>query len=126
MMTVPATLPALEAFGFMARDHKSSLGLVDGGKLVANLSAAHLRGLAPEEFPLLLLPAGEVRRARLWFFCGCAWPGWGEGLAAGGAPAHAFPAPPQGRRRPPPPLPHALPRPARPRSLWPSATAPRA
>ncbi|KAI8468878.1 MAG: hypothetical protein J3K34DRAFT_394289 [Monoraphidium minutum] len=58
-MTVPATLPALEAFGFMARDHKSSLGLVDGGKLVSTLSVSDLRGLTPEQFPLLLLPAGE-------------------------------------------------------------------
>jgi CBS domain-containing protein len=42
-LTVPATLPALEAFGFMARDHKSSLGLTDGGKLVANLSVSDIR-----------------------------------------------------------------------------------
>lgn len=63
-MTVSASLPALEAFGFMARDHKSSLGLVDGGKLVANLSVSDLRGLTPEEFPLLLLPAGEFAAVR--------------------------------------------------------------
>lgn len=63
-MTVSASLPALEAFGFMARDHKSSLGLVDGGKLVANISVSDLRGLAPEDFPLLLLPAGEFVAVR--------------------------------------------------------------
>jgi hypothetical protein len=40
---VPASLPALEAFGFMARDRKSSLGLTDGGRLVANLSASDIR-----------------------------------------------------------------------------------
>ena len=40
---VPATLPALEAFGFMARDHKSALGLTDGGKLVGNLSVSDIR-----------------------------------------------------------------------------------
>lgn len=81
----------------MARDHKSGLGLVDGGKLVANLSVSDLRwggtplvgvgtanrhaaagaqanptrspplshrGLTPEEFPLLLLPAGEFVAVR--------------------------------------------------------------
>lgn len=58
-LTVPADLPALEAFGFMARDHKSSLGLTEDGKLVASLSVSDLRGLAPEEFPLLLLPAAQ-------------------------------------------------------------------
>lgn len=63
-LTVPATLPALEALGFMARDHKSSLGLVDGGKLVANLSVSDIRGLGPEDFPLLLLPAGEFAAIR--------------------------------------------------------------
>jgi hypothetical protein len=31
------------ARSFMARDHKSSLGLTDGGKLVANLSVSDLR-----------------------------------------------------------------------------------
>lgn len=36
-------MPALEVFGFMARDHKSSLGLTEGGKLVANLSASDIR-----------------------------------------------------------------------------------
>ncbi|GBF91217.1 hypothetical protein Rsub_04886 [Raphidocelis subcapitata] len=62
--TVPASMPALEAFGFMARDHKSSLGLVDAGKLVANLSVSDLRGLTPEEFPLLLLSAAEFVAVR--------------------------------------------------------------
>jgi hypothetical protein len=31
------------AFGFMARDHKSSLGLIEGGRLVGSLSASDLR-----------------------------------------------------------------------------------
>lgn len=64
-LTVPASMPALEAFGFMARDHKSSLGLTDGGKLVANLSVSDLRGLTADEFPLLLLTAGEFAALRL-------------------------------------------------------------
>jgi hypothetical protein len=50
-MTVPASTPALEAFGYMARDHKSGLGLVDGGKLVANLSVSDLRWVGARASP---------------------------------------------------------------------------
>lgn len=63
---VPASTPALEAFGRMAIDQKSSLGLTDAdGKLVGNLSASDLRGLAtPEDFAALLKPAGEYQAAQ--------------------------------------------------------------
>lgn len=37
------TPPHTHTHRSMARDHKSSLGLVDGGKLVANLSVSDLR-----------------------------------------------------------------------------------
>lgn len=62
VLTVPASLPVLAAFGHMARDRKSSLGVTEGGKLVGNLSASDLRGLTPEDFPLLLQPAGEFAK----------------------------------------------------------------
>lgn len=55
------TTTALEAFGHMARDRRSSLGITDtpGGKLISNLSVSDLRGLTADDFPLLLLPVGE-------------------------------------------------------------------
>ncbi|KAF8072382.1 CBSCBS2 [Scenedesmus sp. PABB004] len=64
--SVPASMTALEAFSQMARDHKSSVGVVDpaGGKLLGNLSVSDLRGLAVEDFPLLLLTVGEYIAAR--------------------------------------------------------------
>ncbi|PRW56306.1 DNA repair XRCC3-like protein [Chlorella sorokiniana] len=63
---VPASTPALEAFGRMAIDQKSSLGLTDAsGKLVGNLSASDLRGLTtPEAFAALLKPAAEYQAAQ--------------------------------------------------------------
>lgn len=61
---VPASMTALEAFGYMFRDHKSSLGLTDAaGKLIGNLSVSDLRGLIGAEFPLLLLSAAEYKLA---------------------------------------------------------------
>ncbi|KIZ04066.1 hypothetical protein MNEG_3891 [Monoraphidium neglectum] len=63
-LTVQASTPALVAFGFMARDHTSSLGLVEDGRLVGSLSASDLRGLAAEDFPLLLLPAAVFAAKR--------------------------------------------------------------
>jgi CBS domain-containing protein len=64
---VPATLSALEAFGRMAADQKSSLGLTDpaSGKLVGNLSASALRALhSPEAFPTLLQSAADFQAAQ--------------------------------------------------------------
>ena len=60
-VTVPATTRVLEAFGHMARDHKSSLGVTDPatGAVIGNLSASEIRGLAADQFHLLLLPVGE-------------------------------------------------------------------
>lgn len=60
VFTAPCTMTALEAFGYMARDHKSSMGLTDSaGALVANISASDIRGLNSEDFGMLLLPAAE-------------------------------------------------------------------
>ncbi|PSC72908.1 DNA repair XRCC3-like protein [Micractinium conductrix] len=63
---VPASTPAVEAFGRMAVDHKSCLGLVDAaGKLVGNLSASDLRGLvSAEAFATLLSSAVDYDAAQ--------------------------------------------------------------
>eukprot|EP00887_Chlorella_sp_A99_P000716 scaffold5.g716.t1 len=62
---VPASTPALVAFGKLAADQKSSLGLVDAaGALVGNLSVSDLRGLSGDDFDKLLLPATEYLASR--------------------------------------------------------------
>uniref|UniRef100_A0A0G4GI98 CBS domain-containing protein n=1 Tax=Chromera velia CCMP2878 TaxID=1169474 RepID=A0A0G4GI98_9ALVE len=60
VFTTSVTTSALKAFGFMAKDKKSSIGLVDeDGKLVGNLSSSDIRFCSNEDdFPLLLHPAG--------------------------------------------------------------------
>lgn len=59
VLTVPASLTTLEVFAQMERDHKSSLGITDNGKLVANVSVSDLRKLTAENYHLLLKPVGE-------------------------------------------------------------------
>lgn len=61
-----AAMSALEAFSQMARDHKSSMGVVDpaSGRLLGNISVSDLRGLLPDQFGLLLLSVGEYIAAR--------------------------------------------------------------
>lgn len=65
VFTISADMTALEAFHHMVRDHKSCLGIVDAqGKLAGNISGSDIRGLAPEDFPLLLLPAPQYLLAK--------------------------------------------------------------
>lgn len=70
VFSVAASMSTLEALSQMARDHKSSMGVVDpaSGVLIGNLSVSDLRGLAVEDFPLLLLSVGEYIAVRRGLF----------------------------------------------------------
>lgn len=60
MFTVNAAKSALEAFRYMAVDHKSCLGIVDdAGVLIGNISLSDLRFLEPEQYGLLLSSVAE-------------------------------------------------------------------
>lgn len=64
---VQTDTPALQAFGTLVRDKKSSVGIVDGaGKLVGNLSVSDVRALrSPDAFASLLLGVDDfLRQAR--------------------------------------------------------------
>jgi CBS domain-containing protein len=70
VFSVSAGMSTLEALSQMARDHKSSMGVTDPhtGVLIGNLSVSDLRGLAIEDFPLLLLSVGEYIAVRRGLF----------------------------------------------------------
>ncbi|GFR43787.1 hypothetical protein Agub_g4904 [Astrephomene gubernaculifera] len=60
VFTIHASAPALEAFRYMAVDHKSCLGIVDNtGKLIGNVSVGDLRFLRAQNYGLLLSPVAE-------------------------------------------------------------------
>ena len=61
LVTVPPTLPAMEAFAKMRDEGVSAVGVMDdrGEALIANLSASDVRGIQPEHFGVLGLPAAE-------------------------------------------------------------------
>jgi CBS domain-containing protein len=92
-LTVPAATPAIVAFGYMARDNKSALGLTDAdGKLVAALASSDLRGLTAEEFPLLTMPASDfvaIRSGRAGVDKAAALAGMRPDAAAAAAAARA-------------------------------------
>jgi len=61
VFSIPASMSTLEALSQMARDHKSSLGVVDptSGELISNLSVSDLR-YGPGWLPLMCACYGNL------------------------------------------------------------------
>jgi 5'-AMP-activated protein kinase regulatory gamma subunit len=60
LVTVPPTIPAIEAFARMCEARVSGVGVLDDrGSLIANLSVSDVRCIQPEHFGILGLPTAE-------------------------------------------------------------------
>jgi 5'-AMP-activated protein kinase regulatory gamma subunit len=60
LVTVPPTIPAIEAFARMCEARVSGIGVLDDrGSLIANLSVSDVRCIQPEHFGILGLPTAE-------------------------------------------------------------------
>jgi len=72
VLTVPHSLPTIEAFKVMHQNSIHGVGVTDEeGKLIANLSASNIKGITRRSFHLLRLSVGEFLRRdgqRMWWF----------------------------------------------------------
>jgi CBS domain-containing protein len=64
VVSVERGTPVVQAFQTMLAKGATAVAVMDGAQLVANLSAAELRGMQPQQFGDLALPVGEFLLTR--------------------------------------------------------------